>query len=412
MNRFSSRNLLLSFLTICFLGAEHLALSQNVGLYFEEGKNKTSFPIEVCNNLIVIPVLFGDQELNFILDTGVRSTILIDKDFATSNGIGIQRKIELYGAGSSKPVNALVTEEIPLTIPGVKSGGLSTVVLEEDFLNLEQHLGTKIHGLIGYDIFSRFIVKVNYYHEKVIIFQPDEFNPKRNYFEVDLDIKESKPMVNLELELNNQKSFNSKLLVDTGASHAIVLNQQSSPEIDIPDKHIAASLGWGLSGEIKGYLGRIDCINFGEKKLGGVITSFPIADENDVSQYDRHGSIGGELLRKFHVIFDFPNSNLYLKANRSFKYPFEYNMSGLEFLAQGKDLNRYVISRIRKNAAADNVGFEPGDIVVSLNNVLSEKLDLTKIYTQLNDKEGKKINLTVYRDGQYISRSFLLRREI
>jgi C-terminal processing protease CtpA/Prc len=87
-------------------------------------------------------------------------------------------------------------------------------------------------------------------------------------------------------------------------------------------------------------------------------------------------------------------------------------MSGLEFLAQGKDLDRFVISRIRKNAAADNVGFEPGDIVVSLNNIRSEKLDLTKIYTQLNDKEGKKINLTVYRDGQYISRSFLLRREI
>lgn len=412
MNRFSSRNLLLSFLTICFLGTEHLALSQNVGLYFEEGKAKTSFPIEVSNNLIVIPVLYGDQELKFILDTGVRSTILIDKDFATSNGIGVQRKIELYGAGSSKPVNAFVTDEIPLTIPGVKSGGLSTLVLEEDFLNLEQHLGTKIHGLIGYDIFSRFIVKVNYYHEKVIIFQPDEFKPKRNYFELDLDIKESKPMVKLELELNNQKSFNSKLLVDTGASHAIVLNQQSSAEIDIPDKHIAASLGWGLAGEIKGYLGRIDCIDFGEKKLGGVITSFPIADENDESQYDRHGSVGGELLKKFHVIFDFPNSNLYLKANRSFKYPFEYNMSGLEFLAQGKDLDRFVISRIRKNAAADNVGFEPGDIVVSLNNIRSEKLDLTKIYTQLNDKEGKKINLTVYRDGQYISRSFLLRREI
>ena len=219
-------------------------------------------------------------------------------------------------------------------------------------------------------------------------------------------------MVNLELKLNGQKSFNSKLLVDTGASHALVLHQNTSPEIDIPDRHITASLGYGLSGEIKGYLGRIDYASFGGKKLEGIITSFPMPDAGDPLPYERNGSIGGELLKKFHVIFDFPNSKLYMKANRSFKYPFEYNMSGLELIAQGKDLDMFVISKIRKDAAADNVGFKPGDIVVSLNNVSSDKLNLTKIYTVLNEKEGKKINLTVYRDGQFISRSFLLKREI
>ena len=207
--------------------------------------------------------------------------------------------------------------------------------------------------------------------------------------------------------------MDTKLLVDTGASHALVLNSNSSTRIQIPKEHIETSLGRGLAGEINGKLGRIDGAYFGKKMLSGVIASFPYDStflyENS---YERNGSIGGEMLKKFTVIFDFFRSKMYVKRNASFKHPFEYNMSGLELSAEGETLNQFVINHIRKHSAADGAGFKPGDVIVSLNNTPSKRLTLTKIYTNLNHKEGKKIHLTVLRNGRYVSHSFTLKREI
>ncbi|MBA4057965.1 MAG: peptide-binding protein, partial [Marivirga sp.] len=53
---------------------------QNLGFSLADGKKKVQIPIEIINNLIVIPVVLNDAlPLKFILDTGVRTTILTQK---------------------------------------------------------------------------------------------------------------------------------------------------------------------------------------------------------------------------------------------------------------------------------------------------------------------------------------------
>lgn len=385
---------------------------QTPGLYFERDQRKVTIPFELLNNLIIFPVTLNEKySLKFILDTGVRSTILIDKEFADTIGITYQRKIELFGVGNTASVNALVTGDISLSMPGIKSSEISVLVLEEDFLKLEHYLGTKVHGIIGYDLFSRFVVKIDYIRKEILLYKPSDFKIKRKYDVIDLDIYETKPYVNLPLHLNSENTILARLMIDTGASHALVLNPKSNNKITIPKENIETKLGRGLTGEINGHLGRIEGFSLGKKRLSDVITSFPM--EKEYANHDnKNGSIGGETLRKYSVIFDFSRSKMYLKPNATFKYPFEYNMSGLEFSVQGENLDQFVINYIRENSAASGIGFEAGDVIVSLNNIPANKLTLTKIYTSLNLKDGKKINLTVLRNGKYISRSFHLKREI
>lgn len=385
---------------------------QNLGFYFERDQKRVTVPFELHNNLIILPITFNEKyPLKFILDTGVRSTILLDKEFMDALGIKYQRKIELFGIGDTTSVTALVAGDISLSMPGIKSSEISILVLERDFLNLEKHLGTKIHGIIGYELFSRFVIKIDYLNQKIVLYQHEKFKANKKYDVIDLDIYETKPYVNLPLQLNSTDSVAVRLMVDTGASHALILNSNSHEKITIPKVNIETKLGRGLTGEINGRLGRIEGLQFGKKRLVDVIVSFP--DQGKVeSIYQKNGSIGGELLKKYTVIFDFFKGKMYLKSNATFKYPFEYNMSGLEFLVEGENLNQFVIHHIREKSAASGVGFETGDLIVSLNNIPARKLTLTKIYTNLNLKNGKKINLTVSRDGKYISKSFSLRREI
>ena len=388
--------------------------AQEFGFYFEEDKKKTSLPFEIHSNLIIVPVTVNETyRLKFLLDTGVKNTILIDKALADSIGVSYKRSIRLYGAGDKSHVHALVTDDVSLELPAIKSNGLSSLVLEEDFLHLDRHLGTRVHGIIGYDIFSRFVVKIDYARQKITLYEPQEFKLRGRYNSIDLNIQDSKPISGLDVRLNPDTEIRAKLLIDTGASHALVLDQKSNNRIVLPSKHIRASLGRGLAGEINGYLGRISSLDFGGTQIPDVIASFPerVNFEED-GFYARNGSIGGELLKKFTIIFDYLHSKMYLKSNGSFKYPFEYNMSGLEIIAEGEKLNRFVISKIRNNSAAYLAGFESGDILVSLNNVLSKDLDLTKIYTHLNIREGEKISITVFRNGKYITGTFSLQREI
>ncbi|MEG0762174.1 MAG: peptide-binding protein, partial [Chryseobacterium sp.] len=50
---------------------------------------------------------------------------------------------------------------------------------------------------------------------------------------------------------------------------------------------------------------------------------------------ERKGSLGGEILRRFTVVFDYPNQKLYLKKNGNYNDSFNFNMSGLDFKQDG-----------------------------------------------------------------------------
>jgi len=51
-----------------------------------------------------------------------------------------------------------------------------------------------------------------------------------------------------------------------------------------------------------------------------------------------NGIIGGEILHRFNVVFDYEREQLLLKPNAHLQEPFEYDMSGLSLAACGSGL--------------------------------------------------------------------------
>jgi predicted aspartyl protease len=400
------------FFMLSFLPAS--TCGQQMGFYFEKSRKRASIPFELHNNLIVISAwLNGAHPLNFILDTGVRPTILLDNSFADSIGMTYQREVELFGVGNNPSVKALVSAGVSLSLRQVGSSNLSVLVLEENLMELERHLGAKIDGILGYDFFRRFVVKINYQKMRIDLFEPHDFQPPSNFDMIDLELVESKPFVNLMIHQDSTSRIMANLLVDTGASHALILNPASHAQIVLPEDFIVSNLGRSISGELSGKLGRVDQMTIGSYDLPDVIASYiEGSDVNGVQETVKNGSIGGELLLRFTVIIDYYHKKIYIRPNRAFQQPFEYNMSGLEFIASGENLNRFVINNIRAGSAADQVGFKAGDVLVVLNDIPAKKLSLSRIYSELSLKAGKQVTLTVIRDGAYISRSFRLKKEI
>lgn len=394
-----------------------LAEAQNLGFTLAHGQRKVQIPFELYNNLIVVPVVLNDAlPLKFILDTGVRTAILTQKTFTDILNIQYARKYTIAGPGVEKLIEAYVANNMTLELPGIIGRGHALLVLEDDYLELRNYLGTDVHGILGYELFSRFIIQVDY-DKKILTFMvPSRFRRKKKFQMLPMKIEDTKPYIITPIELEDGTIINAKLLMDSGASHGLLLDPESDKRIKVPQHSVSSIIGRGLGGEIVGKVGRIKSINMGTHKLENVIVNFPdpnsYSDTLKTSHAFRNGSMGGEVMSRMNIVFNFPQEEFYFKKNKAFKRAFHYNLSGLIVKAKGAQLNVFEITEVRTKSAAEEAGILPGDIILSLNGVGSSLLNLNMINTLFNSKPDKKIRMEISRNGERIRREFLLKDQI
>jgi len=390
-------------------------LAQTIGFDITNGRNKISFPFESYNNLIVVPVILNHRmPLRFVLDTGVRTSILTDRTFSDILNISYNRKIPLVGADGDKEVVAYVANGISLKLPGVVGQGQALLVLEEDYLQLKNYLGTEVHGILGYELFSRFIVEINYENRILTLHEPYSFKPKRKRNVIPLEVQDTKPYIHTNLRLQNGTTVAAKLMLDTGASHSVLLDMDSYNGLELPEKVIRTNLGRGLGGDINGYIGRLGSVEFGKHYFEGVIASWP--DRGSFAEIlrktGRQGTIGGGLMSRFTIIIDYFNGNLYYRRNQNFGNEFEYNMSGIEVKAVGKKLNHFIVSQLRENSPVTSVDIQIGDEIIAINGSLTEDMTLGEVNNYFRLKEGKKLRMEFLRNEQKIKIKINLERVI
>lgn len=410
-----ARTLIIIFLA--FSSFTRCYSQQTLGFAISEGKTKATIPIEVYNNLVVIPVVLnGALPLKFVLDTGVRTAILTQKAFTDILNLSYSRKYTISGPGGEKLVDAYITNNVSLELPGVLGRGHALLVLEEDYLELRNYLGTDVHGILGYELFSRFIVQVDYEKKLLTLMLPERFRIRRKFKSIPIRIEDTKPYITTPIVLQDGTQLTAKLLMDSGASHGLMLDPLSDERIQVPENSVSSVIGRGLGGEITGKVGRIKELQLGSYSLKNIIANFPdpnsYFDSLKSGSAERNGAIGGESLSRFTVIFNFPKEEIYLKKNAQFKKGFHYNLSGITVKAKGAKLNVYEITEVRRQSAADKAGVKEGDIIVSINGLTSSQMNLNYINGLFNYKPNKKINLTVDRQGKRIKTEFRLTDQI
>lgn len=402
---------LVSFLILLIPG---FSFSQTLGFVMDAGKEKVQIPVEVINNLVVVPVVLNGQvPLKFVLDTGVRTTILTQKTYADILELDFTRRYTISGAGGEKLVDAFITNNVSLEIPGVNGTGHAMLVLENDYLEMRNYLGADVQGILGYELFSRFTIELDYERKHITIWKPEHFKPKRSFQSLPIAIQDTKPYVNVTVEQKANDPITVKLLMDTGASHGLILDPESSDEIFVPEKNINSIIGRGLGGVITGKIGRIHSLCMGKYELEEVLANFP--DPNSYTDtllfknlVKRNGSLGGEIMSRYRLIFDYPRERVYFKKNASFKRGFNYNMSGLTVKAKGARLRTYEITDIREDSPGSNSGLMKGDLLLTINGLPAAALDLNAINGFFNSKPGKRITLEILRGDERMEKEFKL----
>jgi hypothetical protein len=427
-------------IALVFLFKHQSLLAQETGLIIKESKEKVSFSFDLEDNLILIPISINGIDLRFILDTGVSETLLFSSSLPQDIPLNDVETIKLKGLGSNDFTVGLKSKGNHLSVSTIAEDLNHTIiVIPDENMNLSTQIGVPIHGIIGYQFFKNFVVAIHYAKEKITLYK-DEFPVKKlkKYEVLPIEFFKNKPYItNFSYDRNQTYG---KLLIDLGNAGALWLFNNKGETIRKPERLMKDYLGYGFSGEINGFRGFIKEFTIPNFSFTNVVTSFP----DDASVFNslienRLGSIGNEILRRFHCVYDYPNAKMYLKPNNSFNEPFTYNHSGIELIHDGMvwveesipmhsnsksneseiTVNNgikyafilkpiFKVSSIRAESAAAKAGLRKNDQVLQINRKKSSKNNLKEMKSEFYKKSGSTVKMLVERDSKKIWIKFVL----
>ena len=403
---------------------------------------KAVIPFQFINNLIFIPINVNGAELTFLLDTGVSETILFsleNKELKLSN----VEKIKFSGLGGSLSIDGLKSERNLGKIGNeIVNTSMSLYIIIDEEFNISPHVGIPVNGVIGYHFFKNHPIYIDYISKKITVYENSDLLQKktRRFEEFPITVEKDKPYLYAGVEMTNEKK-DSKLLIDLGNSDAIWLFPTLIKNFVYNRPNIDDFLGRGFNGDIYGKRSRIHNFYLGSFKFEKPLTAMP--DEFSIQHVklveSRKGSLGGEIMRRFTVVFDYPNQKLYLRKNRYFDDPFHFNMSGLDFKQDGlewqedklkietqksimvatevyKDSFQYKfslkpifsIAGVRKDSPAYKAGLQKDDRILSINGNQTSDMTLEKIVELMKSNEGRNITMLIQRKNQKLTLSFEL----
>lgn len=390
--------------------------TDQAGFVFDNPKKKSiTFDFKSSNNLIIIPVAINNSDtLNFILDTGVRYPIITELPFVNKLNLNYLQPINVRGLGEGEQLTAYRSGNNVINLNGLVAYDQEIhMVINENF-QISHILGMPVHGLIGFNLFKDYVVKIDYAEHKITLIKPEFFDYKARERDIvlPLSFEQGKPFVTTSIVTDKNEDVPVKLLVDTGASDAIWLSTNSDSRISLPENHIETFLGRGLSGDLYGKKGRIGAIWVGPLVLYEPIVAFPDNELVDqlIGKNDRNGTLGAEILRRFYITMDYPGKRLILRPNANLKDDFNYNMSGLEVTNPMPGLPIFLVSNIRKNSPAYYAGILENDQIISLNSMNNKSLTLNDINLLFQSQQDRRIKMTILRNGEQVKAEFFLKK--
>lgn len=409
-----------------------------------EDADKTVVPFKLIANLIFIPVNINGADLTFLLDTGVSETSIFSLENQELKLPNVA-KIKFSGLGGNVSIDGFRSDNNTARIGKnfVNRSMTVYIIVDQDF-NISSHVGIPVNGIIGYHFFKDHPVVIDYSSKKITIYNDESlFRRKiKKYEEIDISIEKNKPYVFADVEMIHERE-RSKLLIDLGNSDPAWLFPALIKDFVYNRPNIDDYLGRGFNGDVYGKRSRIHHLYLGnfafEKPLTAMPDEFSIQHVNLVE--GRRGSIGGDIMRRFTVAFDYTHEKMYLRKNTSFNDPFHFNMSGLDFRQDGMEWTKdlvalpagskgspsggtevinnnlqyhfvlkpvFSIAGVRKDSPADKAGLQKEDRLISINGRKTADMTLQKILEMMKSGEGKTIEMMIERKNKPMTLRFTL----
>jgi hypothetical protein len=351
------------------------------------GQPSTTIPIVIGENHVYLDVILnGKGPYRFIFDTGGSNVIdpAVAKEIgafgsgsAQGSGVGSQTESLSFARVSTLQAgDAVLTDQLFAVAPTRQGFGVSA--------------GHPVDGLIGWEVLARYVTTFDYANRRVVLSMPGAAQPPANGHVVPFVLYGTQPQIACTID-----GIPAECTIDTGARDTITF---MSPFLAAHPQIVPATLtavgvnGFGFGGPAMGKLGRVQTVGVGDLRLTNLVADYTTQTAGALAAPFVGANIGGNLLRRFTVTFDYWNGTMTLVPNAAFSEPDSYERSGLFLI---KRAGSVVVVDSRAGTPAANAGIVKGDVLDSIDGSPAGTMLLADVRNLLAQAPGTVVTLTV-----------------
>lgn len=368
------------------------------------GATATTIPFKLINNHIYADAwVNGHGPLLFIFDTGGQN-ILVP---ATAKALGIKTEGAMPAAGAGNGVaNYGLAKIASLRIGGATFKNQIVGVIDFEAPGVE---GVDIKGMAGYSAFKRFVTRIDYGKREITLIEPDHFDPKDAGTPIPFVFNGNIPEVDGSFD-----GIPGRFEIDTGARSALTLTAPFVRKHDLQGSHphgVTAVDGWGVGGPAQAYVTRGKLLTLGPIRVPNVVTGFSLAKCGAFASTAYQGNVGGGILKRFVVTFDYTHHVMYLKPLAGPVADIgSYDRSGMWINAVQDGVR---VMDVTAGGPVAHAGIKSGDVIIAVDGKPAAQIPLYDLRLKLrDDATGTVVRFAVKRDGKTRQVKVTLRDQI
>jgi hypothetical protein len=350
------------------------------------GKTAATIPFRLLNNHIYVQARMNGKPLQVLFDTGGAN--ILTPAAAERLGLKTEGSIQVRGVGEGSESSGLVkVGEVALGDATVRD----QVFLVLPLAGLAEVEGVEVDGIVGFEVLKRFVARVEYAQGRLTFLLPDSFQEPKGATAVPFTFDGQTPQV--EGAVDGVKGL---FTIDTGSRASLTLNAPFAAEHGLKAKYapkVEAVSGWGVGGGVRSAITRAKVLELGVARVTAPVTDLALVQKGALANRYLAGNVGGGVLRRFDITFDYGHQRLYLQPNESYDRPDAYDRAGVW-------LNRVdggfrVMDVVAASPAAE-AGLKAGDTIVAVDGRSAKELPLPELRTRLRESApGTRVQLTV-----------------
>ena len=364
-------------------------------------------PFDLVNRHVMMNVsVNGSPPLGFVLDTGDRFAI-IDLARAKEMGLGLGGEIAVMGAGAHSTTGAF-TSGATFTVAGL-DGFSQSVILAVPLSPLAPRFGRNVDGVVGADFIKQFILELDYQRRVITLHHKDRYVYMGPGESVPMHLNaESHPVIEAEVTPMGGEPIAAKLVLDIGASGALVLNSPFVAKHRLPGADVKTARGLGgvgTGGRAAGRTGRLSRLRIGRLVLSSPVTFFSEDRAGALASEAVDGSVGQQVIGRCKIFLDYSHERVVLEPIGAFTETFEGISSGLLIQAEGKSYDVFRIDDVLDGAAGYESGLQRNDVIIAVDERPASQWTLTELLEMFERPVVYRV--TVQRGGQTVIVSLL-----
>lgn len=317
----------------------------------------TRVPFKLVNNHIYADGSINGMPARFLVDTGGANVLTP----ASAKKFALQGEGKMAGRGVGDEI-------VDVALAHAREVRLGDAMLANpvfyimDLGDIPKVEGFASDGLVGYEMFRRFGITIDYANSELILAEPAKFTVPAGSKSIPFELASRIPIIAGELD-----GVPVRISVDTGSRVSLTLHSPFVREQVLVEKYHAAPdavTGWGVGGPARGRPVRLGTLKLGDIEIHDIAGDLFTGEKGAFADPDVSGNLGGGVLKRFTVAFDYSAKRMYLAPNAAFARADAHDRSGLWLMGDDEALR---VADVARESAAAAAGLRVDDRIVTIN---------------------------------------------